>query len=170
MYIKAHKPISTATTRQKPLQQQRVHTQRYGVFYAVRDHVKLTILVLSRISCFYNDSACPCLWRFYFNSFSWDGVRLFPLSTSATIRPIVPAPHEGWWVWSSRWNDWQEKQKYSKKTCPSAALSATNPIWSDLGSNLCRRGGKPVTNRLRYDAASYLITMTQALTTLNFLV
>jgi hypothetical protein len=25
------------------------------------------------------------------------------------------------------WNDWQGKKKYSEKTCPSAALSITNP-------------------------------------------
>jgi hypothetical protein len=25
--------------------------------------------------------------------------------------------------WSNRWNAWQEKLKYSEKTCPSAALS-----------------------------------------------
>jgi hypothetical protein len=32
----------------------------------------------------------------------------------------------GWWVWSTRWNEWQGKPKYSEETCPSATLSATN--------------------------------------------
>jgi hypothetical protein len=81
--------------------------------------------------------------------FSWCGVRLSPLGTSATIWLIVPAPVDRSWVWSSRWNEnWQGKPKYSEKTCPSAALSTTNPTWPDLGSNPGRRGGKPATNRL----------------------
>jgi hypothetical protein len=43
-----------------------------------------------------------------------------------------------WWqtmmtVGSSRWNEnWQGKQKYSEKTCPSATLSTTNPTLSGL--------------------------------------
>jgi hypothetical protein len=39
------------------------------------------------------------------------------------------------------------------ETCPSATLSATNPIWPDPGSNPGCRGGKPATNRLSYGAA-----------------
>jgi hypothetical protein len=63
----------------------------------------------------------------------WNKVHI----TEATYRPTIPAPDgDGkWWVWSSQWNDWQEKPKYSEKTCPSAALSTTNPTWPDLGSN-----------------------------------
>jgi hypothetical protein len=61
------------------------------------------------------------------------------------------------WLWRWRiiqWNeDWQGKQKYSEKTCPSATLSTTNPTWPDPGLNPCRRGGKPATNRLSYGAA-----------------
>jgi hypothetical protein len=68
--------------------------------------------------------------------------------------PIVPAPDDRWWLWSSWWDeDWQGKPKYSEKTCPSASLSTTNPTWPDLGSNPGRRGGKPETNRLSYGAA-----------------
>jgi hypothetical protein len=88
------------------------------------------------------------------NSFllvSWCGVRLSPLGTSATI---VAAPHDRWWVWSSRRNEiWQGNRIYSEKTCPSATVSTTNPTWPELGSNPGRRGGKPETNRLSYDAA-----------------
>jgi hypothetical protein len=39
-----------------------------------------------------------------------------------------------WWLWGWRiwWNDdLQGKPKYSEKTCPSATLSTTNPIWPD---------------------------------------
>jgi hypothetical protein len=62
----------------------------------------------------------------------------------------------GWlWRWRNWWNeDWQGKPKYSKKTCPSATLSTTNPTWADPGSNPGRRGGKPATNCLSYGAAS----------------
>jgi hypothetical protein len=59
-------------------------------------------------------------------------------------------------LWGCRilWNkDWQAKPKYSVKTCPSATLSTTNATWPDRGSNPGRLGEKPVTNRLRYDAA-----------------
>jgi hypothetical protein len=42
--------------------------------------------------------------------------------------PIVPAPIDRWWLWSSGWNEnWQGKPKYWEKTCPSATLSTTNP-------------------------------------------
>jgi hypothetical protein len=41
----------------------------------------------------------------------------------------------------------------AEKTCPSATLSTTNPVWPDPGSNPGRRGGKPATNRLSYGAA-----------------
>jgi hypothetical protein len=86
--------------------------------------------------------------------FSWGGVWLSPLGTSATNWPIVPAPDDGWWVWSSRWNEnWQGRLKYSEKTCPSATLSTTNPTWPDSGSNPGRRNGNPATNRLSYGAA-----------------
>jgi hypothetical protein len=32
-------------------------------------------------------------------------------------------------------NEWQERLKYSEKTCPSAALSTTDPTWIDRGLN-----------------------------------
>jgi hypothetical protein len=63
--------------------------------------------------------------------------------------PIVPALNERWW-WKE---DWQEKPKYSEKTCRSATLSTTNPTWLDPGLNPGSHGGKPVTNRLSYNAA-----------------
>jgi hypothetical protein len=66
-----------------------------------------------------------------------------------------PAWLRGWRI--IRWNeDWQGKPKYSKKTCPGATLTTTNPTWPDPGSNPGRRGGKPATNRLSYGAALHM--------------
>jgi hypothetical protein len=89
---------------------------------------------------------------FFFSFLGWGKS---PLGTSGTIWPIVPAPDDKWWVWSSRWNEnWQGKPKYSEKTCPRATLSTTNPTWPDLGLNPGRRRGeKPVTNRPSYGTA-----------------
>jgi hypothetical protein len=85
---------------------------------------------------------------------SWGGVWLSPLCTSATNWPIVPAPDNRWWVWSSRWNEnLLGKPKHSVETCPRATFSTTNPSWADLGSDLGRRGEKSVTNSLSYGTA-----------------
>jgi hypothetical protein len=46
--------------------------------------------------------------------------------------------------------------KYSEKTCPSATLSTTNPTLPDLGSNPCRHGKKPATNRLSCGTAFFV--------------
>jgi hypothetical protein len=89
-------------------------------------------------------------------SVPWIGVRMSPLGTSATNWPIVPAPDYRWWMWSSQWNEnWQEKPKYSEKTCPIATLSTTNPTWPDPGSNLGGRGGNPATNCLSYGTSIF---------------
>jgi hypothetical protein len=50
-------------------------------------------------------------------------------------------------------NEWQGKPKYSKKTCPSAALSTKDRTWLDPGSNLSHRSGKPLSNGRTYDTA-----------------
>jgi hypothetical protein len=39
------------------------------------------------------------------------------------------------------------------KPCPSATLSATNPTWTDPGSNPCLRGERPATKRLSHGTA-----------------
>jgi hypothetical protein len=62
-------------------------------------------------------------------------------------QPRVIMMMENWW------NDWQGKPKYSEKSCPSAALSTTNPTCCP-DVNPGRRGGKPATNRLSYGTAS----------------
>jgi hypothetical protein len=77
---------------------------------------------------------------------------LGPLGTTPTNRPIVPAPGDyddgeiGGMI--GKW-----KRKYSEKTCPTAALSTTNPTrCSD--ANPDHRCGKPATNRLSYGTAN----------------
>jgi hypothetical protein len=67
------------------------------------------------------------------------------------------SPEWCWWLWSSRWDGWQGKPKYSEKTCPSAALSTTDPTWPNLGSNPGRRGGKSATDCLCYGTAAALL-------------
>jgi hypothetical protein len=54
---------------------------------------------------------------------------------------------------------WQGKAKYSEKTCPSAALSTTDPTCC-LDANPGRHGGKPVTNHLSYGTSLVLVTDT----------
>jgi hypothetical protein len=56
------------------------------------------------------------------------GVRLSPLRTPVTIWHTAPAPDDGWWwVWSSWWNEWQGKPKYSEKSAPMALCSPQIP-------------------------------------------
>jgi hypothetical protein len=43
-------------------------------------------------------------------------------------------------------SDWQEKRKYSKKTCPSAALSNKGSAYHEPSWIPGLRGGKPATN------------------------
>jgi hypothetical protein len=49
-----------------------------------------------------------------------------------------------------QWNDSQGKPKYLEKTSARAIVSTTNHKRPYPGSNTDRRGGKTVTNRLRY--------------------
>jgi hypothetical protein len=73
-------------------------------------------------------------------------MRLSPLGMSAIIWSIIPFPDNGRsWVWSSRWNEWKGKSKYSEKPSFSIALSTTNPTCCDLGSKPDRHSGKPAT-------------------------
>jgi hypothetical protein len=74
------------------------------------------------------------------------------------VSPLEPRPlvgllyqHDDSWICSTRWiESWHDKPKYLAKTCPSAILSARNPVWPDLGSNSGRRGGKLEFERLSY--------------------
>jgi hypothetical protein len=78
---------------------------------------------------------------------------LSPLGTATTNRPIVQASGDYDDGEIGLNDDWQEKPKYSEKTCPSAALSITNPTCSP-DANPGRRGRKPVSNRLSYGTAN----------------
>jgi hypothetical protein len=76
---------------------------------------------------------------------------LGPLGTTATNRPIVPAPGD--------YDDGEigglmigGETEVLEKTCPSAALSTTNPTCCPY-TNPGRRGGKPATNSLSYGTA-----------------
>jgi hypothetical protein len=83
------------------------------------------------------------------------GVQLGPLGTAATNGPIVPAPGDYDY---GEIGGMQGKPKYSEKTCPSAALSTTNPTCCP-DANPGRRDGKPATNRLRYGTACCWLLM-----------
>jgi hypothetical protein len=59
------------------------------------------------------------LQRFYLSVVEWNRVYYWP---------ILQAADDNWrWVWSNRWNDWQEKANYSEETFPSFALYTKNP-------------------------------------------
>jgi hypothetical protein len=125
-----------------------VARQRLGNEYSRNNSRIVGRVVFNVVRCVSRKKAISSSQNFF--SFLWGEVRLSPLGKSATNLPIVPAPDDRC-VWSSRWNeDWQQKQKYSEKTCPCASWSTTNPTWLDLGSNPGRSGGKPATNRLGY--------------------
>jgi hypothetical protein len=68
----------------------------------------------------------------------------------SALRPqMAYCASPGWLWWRNWWNDWQGKPKYSEKTCPSAALSTTNPTCCP-DANRGRHGRKPATNRVSY--------------------
>jgi hypothetical protein len=63
------------------------------------------------------------------------GVRLSPLGTWATIWPIAPSLDSGWWwAWTSRWNEWQGKLKYSWGNLPECrfAYHRFHITWTEL--------------------------------------
>jgi hypothetical protein len=96
--------------------------------------------------------------RFEISFFSWGGVRLSPLVTSATL---VYYTSSGWWAWSSWWNEnWQGNRSTRRK--PALVPICPPQIPPDLGSNPGRRGGKPANNRLSYGAAWNEIAQTSA--------
>jgi hypothetical protein len=54
--------------------------------------------------------------------------------------------------------EWQGKPLYQEKTCPSTAVSTTDPIRLDMGSNSGRHGGKPTIKRLGYGTAMFSLS------------
>jgi hypothetical protein len=73
---------------------------------------------------------------FFFLGVKWNRLHYY----WGHCRPTVPAPDDdecgavGGMIGKG-------KSKYSEETCSSAALSTTNPTWSDPGSNSDHRGG-----------------------------
>jgi hypothetical protein len=55
-----------------------------------------------------------------------------------------------------------ENRSTRGKTCPSATLSATNPTWTDPGSNPGLRGERPATNGLSRGTAYMFISLLDA--------
>jgi hypothetical protein len=50
-----------------------------------------------------------------------------------------------------QWNEIDKRSpKYLGKTYPSATLSTKNSKWTDPGTNLCLRAGRPAANRLSH--------------------
>jgi hypothetical protein len=52
-----------------------------------------------------------------------------------------------------------ENRSTRGKTCSSATSSATNPTWTDPGSNPSVRGERPATNRLSHGTAMQTVTV-----------
>jgi hypothetical protein len=102
----------------------------------------------------YTSSWCSCVIvaeRTFHFLVSWGGVRLSPLGTSATVRPIVPASDDdecgavgGMRI--GRGNRSTRRKPDPVQLCPPQ-------IPHGLTWNPGRRGGKPRTNRLSYDTA-----------------
>jgi hypothetical protein len=82
-----------------------------------------------------------------FFTFAWWGNGVQAGTTVQVWHELAYCTCTGWmWEWTIPWNEnWQGKQKYSEKTCPSANLSIINPTWPDPGSNPGRRGRKWLT-------------------------
>jgi hypothetical protein len=103
-------------------------------FLLLGDHISRTVLL-----CLY-----LCM--------GWSGTEC--TITQATYWHIAPTLDDGEICEAvSGMNERQGKPKYLEESCPSAALSITDPTWPDLGSNPGRYGGKPATNCLSYGKA-----------------
>jgi hypothetical protein len=83
--------------------------------------------------------------------FKSKGVRLNP-----KLQPLVGLlfiPQAMYEYEESRWKDTGENRRTLRKTCPSATLSTTNPIWTGPGANPGLRDEKPATNCLSHGTA-----------------
>jgi hypothetical protein len=78
---------------------------------------------------------------FFLIRIMWGGIQSG--STRHVGRWMAYCTCPGWiWWWRIGWNEeWQEKPKYSEKTCPNATLSTTNPTWPGPGSDLAAAVG-----------------------------
>jgi hypothetical protein len=75
------------------------------------------------------------------------------------LRPFIGLLYQPWMIDGddcgaiSVINEWQGKPKYCEETCPSAALSTTDPTRLDSGSNPGLHGGKPMIGPMTYGTA-----------------
>jgi hypothetical protein len=104
----------------------------------------------SKVKIMYTDN-CYCI-EFYLRRVGWDWVCL-------ACKPLFGLSYKPRTMGDNGFgavgeNDWRENPKYSEKTSPSSSLSTTDLTRPELGSNLGRRGGKPMTNLLRYSMAA----------------
>jgi hypothetical protein len=94
------------------------------------------------ILCHLGDTLLVALLLFM--SMGWDC-----LWTAATNKPIVHPPPHDTRVWNPSGMIMAGKNLTTRrKPCLSATLSATNPTWTDPGTNLVLRCERPATNRL----------------------
>jgi hypothetical protein len=100
----------------------------------------ICIILLKRFAPFATESNYQCYIFFTSQDFTFSptlfiiiiiisGVGLSPVGTAATFGLLYkPQMIDEGDCGGNWWNeDWQGKPKYSKKTCPSATLSTTNP-------------------------------------------
>jgi hypothetical protein len=78
------------------------------------------------------------------------------------LRPFIGLLYQPWMIDRddcgaiSGMNEWQGKLKYWEETCPSAALSTTDPTCRGPGATPGRRCSTPATDLLSYGAAESL--------------
>jgi hypothetical protein len=63
----------------------------------------------------------------------------------------------------------EENRRTRRKTCPSANLSITNPIWIDPGTNPGLRSERPATNDLSHGKARLLLETVKAACSMHYL-
>jgi hypothetical protein len=81
--------------------------------------------------------------------------------SSTILRPFIGLLQQPWMTDGddcgavSGINEWQGKPKYSEETCHSAALSTTDPMWLEPGSNPGRCGEKRPFQYLNFKEDSF---------------
>jgi hypothetical protein len=106
------------------------------------------IVCHNKMSYFYAIYKYKYITSFFVFNVEWNWVHYY---WDNYWRIVLALDDDGiWWVWINRCNARQGKPKYLEKSCPSAALSTTNPIGPGPGSNQGLRGGKLSNNSLSY--------------------
>jgi hypothetical protein len=112
--------------------------------------------ILSRKETLESLSSTYIAFCFFLIGIVRGGVQLGPLGTTATNRPIVPAPDD-YDVGEIGGMLGRGNQRTRRKPAPVPALSTTNPTCCPE-VNPIRRGGKPNTNLFSYGTASCFLT------------